>query len=103
MICRICNREFTPNKYRLDQKICSNPECQRQRQLQNMKDWRKNNPYYFIYGRYRVDWKGDYKKHAKDWRMRHPEYMKRYAQEHKEDRRTYMREYMRWYRKKTVS
>jgi hypothetical protein len=45
--CRICGKPFLPNKYRPNQEICSALECQYQRQLENMKTWRKRNPNYF--------------------------------------------------------
>lgn len=104
-ICKFCQNEFIPNKYRPQQIACSDSVCQKKRQLGNLKAWREKNPYYFTYGHYELDWKGDYKKRARDWRSRHPDYMRQYAQAHKEERRQYMREYMRRRRsaQKTVS
>ena len=99
MICRICQKDFTPNKYQPNQKVCSSPSCQHKRQLENLRQWRQKNPYYFIYGRYEVDWKGDYKTRARDWRKRHPGYLRRYRKVHADEYREYMREYMHRYRK----
>lgn len=98
MICKICQNEFTPSKYRRSQKVCFSPSCQRKRQLENLKQWRQKNPYYFVYGHYDVDWKGDYKARSRDWRQRHRSYLKRYRKAHAARYREYMREYMQRYR-----
>jgi len=100
-ICPICSKWFIPNKYRPNQEICSNLECQYQRQLNNMQKWRKGNPNYFKYREGKdVTWKETCKERAKHWRERHQEYLKLYRQEHKDRYRLYMRDYMRDYRRK---
>ncbi len=100
-ICPVCKKWFIPNKYRPNQEICSNLECQYQRQLDNMKMWRGHNPNYFRYREAKdATWKETCKDRAKRWRERHQEYLKLYRQEHKDRYRIYMREYMRDYRKK---
>ena len=100
-ICPVCKKWFIPNKYRPNQSICSNLECQYQRQLGNMKKWRTTNPNYFRYREVKdATWKETCKERAKKWRERHQEYLKLYRQEHKDRYRIYMREYMRDYRKK---
>ena len=99
--CSICKKSFIPNKYRPNQQICSNLECQYQRQLNNMKKWRDKNPHYFKYKEMRdVKWKEVCRDRARKWRQHHLEYLKLYRQEHKEDHREYMRKYMREYRKR---
>ncbi len=103
-ICPICKKWFIPNKYRPNQEICSNLECQYQRQLDNMKKWRNHNPNYFKYREEKdATWKETCKDRAKRWRDRHQEYLKLYRQEHKDRYRLYMREYMREYRKRKKS
>ena len=100
-ICKICGKEFLPNKYRRNQEICSSLECQYKRQLENMKKWRGQNPDYFKTREMQdATWKEACKKRSKSWRERHLEYLKLYRQEHKDEHRTYMKEYMREYRKK---
>ena len=100
-ICSICKREFIPNKYSPNQKICSSLECQYQRQLENMKNWRGGNPDYFKCRESKdASWKATCRKRAKRWRETHKEYLALYRQEHKDDHRKYMREYMRKYRKR---
>ena len=100
-ICPICKKWFLPNKYRPNQEICSNLECQYKRQLENMKSWRDKNPHYFKYKEIRdVRWKEVCRERARRWRQHHLEYLKLYRQEHKEEHRGYMRKYMREYRRR---
>jgi len=99
--CIICGKEFSPNKYRPNQKVCSNLECQYQRQLMNMKVWRKDNPNYFRYREAQdTSWRDACRERARKWRDEHRDYLNLYREEHKEDHKKYMREYMRLYRKK---
>lgn len=99
--CSICKKTFLPNKYRPNQGICSNLECQYQRQLGNMKRWRDENPNYFKYKEIKdVRWKESCRERAKRWRQNHLDYLKLYRQEHKDGHREYMKKYMRDYRKK---
>ena len=100
MICKICQREFIPNKYRPQQKVCSEPECQRKRQFENVKDWQRRNPDYFKYGQSLPSWKERHNLSSKRWRQKHVRHLKKYWKEHKEFRRLYMKEYMRRYRKR---
>ncbi len=100
-ICKICGKEFLPNKYRRNQEVCSSLECQYQRQLENMRYWRDLNPDYFkIREMHDSTWKDSCKSRSKSWRERHLEYLKLYRQEHREEHKVYMRDYMREYRKK---
>lgn len=103
MICQICQGEFLPNKYKPKQQVCSNPECQHKRQLQNLKSWRLKNPDYFKYLGQNPSWRKQRYSQTKQWKQSHKDYFKQYQQKHKEQRRQYMREYMRKYRQKTVS
>ena len=90
-----------PNKYRPNQEICSSIECQYQRQLNNMKGWRENNPNYFKYKEIgNKSWQETCKQRSSEWRERHQEYLKLYREAHKQRHREYMREYMRQYRKR---
>ena len=99
--CSICKKVFLPNKYRPNQVICSNLECQYQRQLQNMKHWRDENPNYFKYKEIKdVKWKESCRERARKWRQNHLDYLKLYRQEHKEDHRDYMKKYMMEYRRR---
>lgn len=99
--CQVCGKEFIPNKYRPNQKICSNLECQYQRQLDNMKIWRDQNPDYFKCRESKdTSWKATCRERSRKWRETHKEYLALYRQEHKEDHRKYMRDYMKEYRKR---
>lgn len=100
-ICKICGNNFMPNKYRPNQEVCSSVECQYQRQLQNMAEWRKRNPDYFRYKETRdKTWKEACRQRSLEWRRRHKEYLKLYREAHKSRHREYMREYMRKYRER---
>jgi len=99
--CKICGKTFIPNKYRPNQEVCSSLECQYQRQLENMKGWRKENPNYF---KYKEDneksWRQTCRERSLQWRQKHKEYLRLYREANRERHREYMREYMRKYRKK---
>ncbi len=92
--CPICKREFLPNKYRKGQEVCSRPECQRQRQLNNVAAWRKKNPGYFKINRHDSSWAKLYRERTHLWRKRHKTQIKRYKKAHQEEQKEYMREYM---------
>ena len=98
MFCRICKNEFFPNKYRPGQQVCSRPECQRIRQLQNVRDWRARNPGYYKYLDQDSSWRESRHQYSKLWKATHKEYLKEYAKRQKKQRREYMREYMRRHR-----
>lgn len=49
--CKYCDKPFTPDKLHSWQKTCTKKECQRARQIDNQRTWRKNNPDYFRYAR----------------------------------------------------
>ncbi len=101
IICTICKKVFLPNKYRPNQTTCSSLECQYERQLQNMKRWRDENPNYFKYKEIKdVKWKESCRERARQWRRDHLDYLKLYRQEHRDEHREYMKRYMREYRKK---
>ncbi len=100
MRCKICQKEFTPSKYRPKQQVCPQPECQRARQIQNERDWRLKNPDYFKYLDQEPAWKGKRHFYNRLWRNSHKEELKEYEREHSQERLKYMREYMRGYRKK---
>lgn len=104
MRCKICQNEFTPSRYRPTQQVCSGPECQKLRQIQNEQAWRAKNPDYFKYLGGESAWHESRRRYNKLWRQTHKEYLKTYAEEQKTQRREYMRQYMREYRKaKTVN
>ena len=97
--CSICGSSFVPNKYRPNQEVCSRIECQYQRQLDNMKKWRKGNPNYFKYKEVKdKSWKETCRQRSLDWRKKHQEYLKLYRDAHRQRHKEYMRDYMRQYR-----
>lgn len=99
MQCKICKKEFIPSKYRLSQQVCSQPACQRQRQIQNERDWHAKNPDYFKSLGQEPAWRSVRQRYNKLWRQGHREYLETYTQAKKEQHREYMRGYMREYRK----
>lgn len=98
MRCRICQNEFTPNKYHPNQQVCFQPVCQKARQLQNEKQWREKNPDYFKSLGQGEHWKEVRHRYSKLWRETNKEYLKTYEKAHQDQRREYMRNYMRRYR-----
>ena len=88
MICKICGQDFIPSRYRrTKQEVCSQESCQYQRQLNNMKRWRMENPDYFKSTPYD-------QQTSKKWRVNHSGYLKQYRATHKKEHRDYMRKYM---------
>lgn len=102
MRCRICQNEFVPSKFRPKQAVCSQPECQRIRQIQNERDWRLKNPDYFKYLEQEGVWQKARHCYSRLWKITHKNQLKEYEESHKKQRREYMREYMREYRKKAA-
>ncbi len=98
MQCKICQKEFIPNKYHARQEVCTLAQCQRERQIQNEREWRLKNPDYFKSLGQAVSWRKNRQRYSRLWKARHKEYLKGYEKSHKEQRREYMREYMRKYR-----
>lgn len=93
--CAICGKLFTPSKYRPNQTACPAPECQRQRQIRNIKEWR-------VKHKETADpaAKEARRQKYREWRGKHQEYLKLYRESRREEYRNYMREYMQRYRKK---
>lgn len=102
--CLYCHAGFTPNKYSPRQSVCSNPECQKKRQLESMRQWREKHPNYFKYDESKgVQWLETQRRRSREWRQRNPEKIRSYRQSHSEEYRRYMREYMQRYRQKKRS
>jgi hypothetical protein len=70
--CRFCQQSFEPAKIRLEQSVCSQPECQRRRRAE--------------YHRHRIATDLEYAEVVRDsrrkWREAHPGYQKTYRQAH---------------------
>ncbi len=99
--CIYCSSTFSANKYSPRQKVCSNPECQKKRQLESMKVWRERNPNYFKYDESKgLVWLETQRKRSKVWRAKNPDKVKAYRQAHTGEYRQYMKDYMRQYRQK---
>ncbi len=100
-VCVYCKITFEPNKYSPKQKVCSNPVCQKKRQLDSMKNWRERNPNYFKYDESKgLVWLETQRRRSKVWREKNPDKVRAYRQTHLTEYRSYMREYMRQYRDK---
>jgi hypothetical protein len=98
-VCPYCRTPFSPNKYSPGQKICSNSDCQKKRQLESMRQWRERNPNYFKYDESKgLAWLEVQRKRSKIWREKNPDKVRAYRQSHSEEYRRYMRDYMRQYR-----
>ncbi len=101
LICAHCNRPFSPNKYSPRQKVCSEPGCQKKRQLESMQAWRERNPSYFKYDESKSpDWLENQRNRSRQWRAKNPDKVRYYRQSHSGEYRKYMREYMRQYRER---
>lgn len=100
MRCKICQNKFIPNKYHPQQQVCSQPECQRIRQIQNEREWRTKNPDYFKCLGQESAWQETRHRYIRLWKADHKEYQQKYDQGHQQNRQQYMREYMRKYRKR---
>ncbi len=99
--CKICGRQFVPSKYRPFQGACNDIVCQRERQRQNIKDWRLKNPDYFKYAAGTdPTYRDMIRQKHREWRKSHPSRLQEYRLRYKEKTREYMREYMKKYRLK---
>jgi hypothetical protein len=84
-ICTICGRHFFPNKYHPHQEVCSDKECQKERQLKNQKTWRNSNPHYFRYKDRNTEWEKKRAVYLKNWREKHRDYFKNYRLKKKQN------------------
>ena len=70
--CRYCQQSFEPSKVRPDQRVCSQPECQRRRRAD--------------YHRRKIATDAEYAQVVRDsqrkWRHTHPDFQKTYWQSH---------------------
>jgi hypothetical protein len=70
--CRFCQQSFEPSKFRPDQSVCSQPDCQRRRRSE--------------YHRRKIDTDPEYAETVRDsrrkWREGHSDYQKSYRQSH---------------------
>ena len=94
--CVICGKLFTPDIRHPDQYVCLSPECQKKRQLKNMREWRAKK----AVSQDSKSWKESCRRKSSEWRKKHRAYLKLYREEHKEKRSGYMKEYMKRYRKR---
>ena len=71
-LCRYCQQSFTPARFRPDQAVCSQPDCQRQRRSD--------------YHRSKLETDPEYAEVARDsqrkWREANPDYQRTYRQNH---------------------
>jgi len=99
--CKICGRQFVPNKHKPSQGACNDERCQRERQRQNVREWRQKNPDYF---KYTLGTDETYKEMIRKkqllWRKNNPLKVKEYRERYKEKTRRYMKDYKREYRKR---
>ncbi|MCM8823555.1 MAG: hypothetical protein NC822_02655 [Candidatus Omnitrophica bacterium] len=75
-ICKICQKEFVPDKFHPNQQVCLNPLCQHKRELLNQKKWREANPDYFKYKEKKSLWEQKRAKYLELWRKTHKNYFK---------------------------
>ena len=70
--CRHCQQSFQPSKFRPDQTVCSQPDCQRRRRAE--------------YHHHKLESDAVYAQVVRDsrqkWRQAHPEYQKNYWRTH---------------------
>ena len=80
--CKICKEEFSSDKYHPYQEVCSHPQCQHQRQIDNQRKWRSKNPTYFKYKGKITPWERKRYEYLKRWRKNHKDYFKIYRANH---------------------
>ncbi|MBN2119842.1 MAG: hypothetical protein JW734_02140 [Candidatus Omnitrophica bacterium] len=85
-ICKICSKEFVPDKYHPRQRVCSSKECQNARQMKNQRVWRSNNPNYFKYKDKKTPWELRRYNYLKKWRQDHRGYFKSYRKKIKKQK-----------------
>lgn len=73
-LCRYCQQTFQPSRFRPDQSVCSQADCQRQRRAD--------------YHRAKIQSDAEYAEVVRDsqrkWREDHPDYQQNYRQSHPE-------------------
>jgi hypothetical protein len=72
--CRYCQQIFQPSKYRPQQSVCSQADCQRQRRTDDHGERIRKDPAYA----------GDVRASQQKWRTANPEYWKRYRAQNPE-------------------
>ena len=70
--CRYCQQIFQPSRYRPQQSVCSEPECQRRRRNDDHRERIRRDSAYA----------GDVRASQKKWRQTNPDYWKRYREQH---------------------
>ncbi len=70
--CRYCQQSFQPSRFRPDQAVCSQPDCQRQRRADYHRSQIKADPEYAEVVR----------DSQRKWREAHPDYQRTYRQSH---------------------
>ena len=70
--CRFCQQSFEPSKFRPDQSVCAEPDCQRRRRAEYHHRKIATDP---LYAQVVSD-------SRKKWRDAHPDYQKSYRQSH---------------------
>jgi hypothetical protein len=70
--CRYCQQVFRPDPYHPQQRVCSQPACQRQRRSDYHRQKIASDP---VYQQVCLD-------SPRKWRKAHPEYWKQYRQDH---------------------
>ena len=72
--CRYCQNIFQPSKYRPQQSVCSEVDCQRQRRTNDHRERIRQDPGYA----------GDVRASQQKWRASNSDYWKRYRAQHPE-------------------
>jgi hypothetical protein len=70
--CHYCQQSFQPSKFRPDQNVCSQPDCQRRRRADYHRKQLQTDPEYAQIVR----------DSQKKWREANPDYQRRYRQNH---------------------
>ena len=72
--CRYCQQIFQPSKYRPEQRVCSDSECQKRRRSDYHRERLRHDPAYA----------DDVRASQKKWRAANADYWQRYRQRHPE-------------------
>ena len=72
--CRYCQALFEPSKFRPDQRVCHQPECQRRRRTEYHRNKTAADPEYAqVVSDSRRKWRQAHPGYQKVWRQSHPE------------------------------
>jgi hypothetical protein len=81
--CPYCHRSFLPSAYRLQQSVCSRPECQRQcRTDYHRKKLVTDTEYHQVALESQKQWREEHPDYQKQWRQQNPQRVENNRERH---------------------